>query len=452
MPAPVAGSAIFFCTICKVYELLWSGRATTVHISTTARPIYYLVMLESLRSVVQLKPIETDRIERRLSSAANVDDLRAIAKRRLPAGVFDYIDGAAEDESAMSRNASRFNDRTLVPRVLTDVSDIDVSVEILGERIAMPVIIAPTGFPRIAHPEGELATARAAAAANIPFSLSTMGTRSIEEVAAVSNGRKWFQVYVWRDRELTKDMLARCKESGFEALYITVDTAVLGRRERDVRRGMSLPPKLGLDTFIEGVKRPGWVLEFLRNDPIVFSNVAVSTQRLSNSTEDGTSAVSLAEFINSQFDPRLSWDDVAWIRSQWDGPVILKGIQSVADAKIAASEGLDAIALSNHGGRQLDSSPAIIDLVEPVAEAVGGQLEIYCDGGVRRGSDVVKAVALGATACMIGRPHLYALAAGGQRGVEHVLDFFANGVERTMALTGATSMAELDPSHVSETK
>ncbi len=407
-------------------------------------------MLESLRSVVSLKPIERDRTVRRLSSAANVDDLRAIAKRRLPAGVFDYIDGAAEDESAMSRNASRFGDRTLVPRVLKDVSDIDASTTILGGRAPMPLIIAPTGFPRIAHPEGELATARAAARAGIPFSLSTMGTRSIEEVAEVCEGRKWFQVYVWRDRELTKDMLARCKESGFEALYITVDTAVLGRRERDVRRGMSLPPKLGLDTFIEGAMRPGWVLEFLRNDPIVFSNVAVSTQRLSNSTEDGSSAVSLAEYINSQFDPRLSWDDVAWIRSNWDGPVILKGIQSVADAKIAADEGIEAIALSNHGGRQLDASPAIIDLVAPVADAVGGDIEIYCDGGVRRGSDVVKAVALGANACMIGRPHLYALAAGGEAGVDHVLNFFQQGIEQTMALTGIASMSDADQSIVSE--
>lgn len=401
-------------------------------------------MLESLRSVVSLKPIERDRTTRKLNAAANIDDLRLLAKKRLPAGVFDYIDGAAEDESAMSRNASRFGDRTLVPRVLKDVSNIDASTTILGQTSPMPLIIAPTGFPRIAHPEGELATARAAADIGIPFSLSTMGTRSIEEVADVCDGRKWFQVYVWRDRELTKDMLARCKEQGYEALYITVDTAVLGRRERDVRRGMSLPPKLGLDTFIEGAMRPGWVLEFLRSDPIVFSNVAVSTQRLGNATEDGSSAVSLAEYINAQFDPRLSWDDVAWIRSEWDGPVILKGIQSVADAKIAASEGIEAIALSNHGGRQLDASPAIIDLVAPVADAVGGQTEIYCDGGVRRGSDVVKAVALGATACMIGRPHLYALAAGGQAGVEHMLNFFQDGIEQTMALTGVSSIADIN--------
>ena len=407
-------------------------------------------MLESLRSVASLKPIERDRVKRRLASAANIDDYRAIAKRRLPAGVFDYIDGAAEDESAMARNASRFRDRTLVPRVLRDVSDIDISTEILGAPSSMPLIIAPTGFPRIAHPDGELATARSAARHDIPFSLSTMGTRSIEEVAAVSDGRNWFQVYVWRDRELTKDMLARCKDSGFEALFITVDTAVLGRRERDVRRGMSLPPKLGVDTFIEGALRPAWVVDFLRNEPIVFSNVAISTERLGNNTEDGSSAVSLATYINSQFDPKLSWDDVAWIRSQWDGPVILKGIQSVADAKIAAAEGIDAIALSNHGGRQLDASPAIIDLVAPVADAVSGQIEIYCDGGVRRGSDVVKAIALGANACMIGRPHLYALAAGGEAGVDHMLDFFHAGIEQTMALTGVNTIDAIDRELITE--
>ncbi len=407
-------------------------------------------VLKALRSVVRLKPIERNRTARRLRSAANVDDFRRIAKRRLPAGVFDYIDGAAEDERAMARNADRFAARTLVPRVLRDVSTTDASTTILGARAPMPLIIAPTGFPRIAHPDGELATARAAATHGIPFSLSTMGTRSIEEIAEVSSGRKWFQVYVWRDRELTRDMLARCRDSGFEALYITVDTAVLGRRERDVRRGMSLPPKLGLDTFVEGALRPGWVWDFLRNDPIVFSNVAVSTRRLGKATEDGTSAVSLADYINGQFDPGLSWDDVAWIRSEWGGPVIVKGIQSVADAKIAVAEGIDAIALSNHGGRQLDSSPAIIDLVAPVADEVGGQIEIYCDGGVRRGSDVVKAVALGADACMIGRPHLYALAAGGEPGVRQLLDFFQSGIEQTMALTGVTSMAEIDHQLISD--
>ena len=407
-------------------------------------------MLESLRSVVQLKKFERDPDLRRLSGAANIEDYRRIAKRRLPAGVFDYIDGAAEDESAMARNAGRFEERTLVPRVLRNVSQIDASTTILGRPAPMPLIIAPTGFPRIAHPEGELATARAAARHDIPFSLSTMGTRSIEEVADVCDGRKWFQVYVWKDRALTKDILERCKENGFEALHITVDTAVLGRRERDVRRGMSLPPKLGLDTFIDGARRPAWVLDFLRNDPIVFSNVAVSTERLGNTTEDGSSAVSLAEYVGQQFDPGLSWDDVAWIRSEWGGPVILKGIQSVADARIAASEGIEAIALSNHGGRQLDTSPAIIDLVAPVADAVGGKIEIYCDGGVRRGSDVVKAVALGANACMIGRPHLYALAAGGEAGVDHMFDFFQAGVEQTLALIGVNSVADLTSEVVSE--
>ena len=401
-------------------------------------------MLESLRSVVRFKEFERDRTARRLSSAANIEDLRKIAKRRLPAGVFDYIDGAAEDEVAMSRNASRFDDRTLVPRILRDVSALNTESVVLGEPSSMPLIIAPTGFPRIAHPDGELATARAAARMGIPFSLSTMGTRSLEEVSAVCDGRKWFQVYVWRDRALTRDMLDRAREAGFEALYITVDTAVLGRRERDVRRGLSLPPKLGLDTFIEGARRPEWVLEFLRNDPIVFSNVAVSTARLNDSTKDGSSAVGLAEYVSSQFDPALSWKDVDWIRSQWDGPVILKGVQSVADARLAADEGIEAIALSNHGGRQLDAAPAPIDLVAPVADAVGDQLDIYCDGGVRRGSDIVKALALGATACMIGRPHLFGLAAGGEAGVDFVLDFFKSGLERTMALSGVTNIKEID--------
>lgn len=400
-------------------------------------------MLETLKSVVQLKPIETDRVARRLAKAANVDDLRRLAKRRLPGGVFDYIDGAAEDESANHRNCAAFTDLEFKPRVLRDVGDVDPSTTMFGKRLPIPLLLAPTGFTRIADPQGELAVARAAARARLPYGLSTMGTRSIEEVAQASESirgevdRLWFQVYVWRDRGLVKDMILRAADAGYEALCVTVDTAVLGRRERDVRRGFTLPPKIGLDTLIDGAIHPGWTLDFLRSEPILFANVSGSTEG------DGSTAVSLAEYINSQFDPGLSWKDIEWMRSIWDGPIVIKGIQSVADAEIAAAEGIDGVALSNHGGRQLDSSPAILDLVPKVADAVGGKTAIICDGGVRRGSDIVKAVALGADACMIGRPYLYALAAGGERGVDHVLELFDSGVRRTMALIGTTSIADI---------
>jgi L-lactate dehydrogenase (cytochrome) len=289
----------------------------------------------------------------------------------------------------------------------------------------------------------------------LPYTLSTLGTRSIEEVAAAApSGRNWFQVYVWRDRGLVKDMLDRAASSGYEAIMVTVDTAVLGRRERDVRRGFTLPPKIGLSTLIDGALHPSWTWDFVRADPIVFANVAGAADVAEgpgvSPGMDGTTAVSLSEYINSQFDPSLSWADIDWMRSVWNGPVVVKGIQTVADAKLAVEHGVDAIALSNHGGRQLDGAPTPIELVEPVAQAVGGQAEIYCDGGVRRASDIVKALALGATACMTGRTYLYALGAGGQRGVEFVIDQLRTGTARTMSLVGAASVAELTPELIAQ--
>jgi L-lactate dehydrogenase (cytochrome) len=396
-------------------------------------------VVRTLRSVLQLRPIELDPVARRLAHAANVADLRAIARRRLPRGVFDYIDGGAEDERTMAANCEAFARIHFRPRVLRDVTHIDTSTTLLGRRLPLPLVLAPTGFTRIATPAGELSVARAAARAGLPYTLSTMSTRSIEEVAAVSDGAKWFQVYVWRDRGLVKEMIDRAAEAGYEALVITVDTAVLGRRERDVRRGFSLPPKIGLGTLLDGVAHPGWTWEFVRAEPIRFANVT------GRGVPDGSDAVSLSSHISAQFDRALSWRDVDWMRSLWSGPVIIKGIQTVADAVLAADVGVEAIALSNHGGRQLDSAPAPIDLVAPVADTVGDRLEIICDGGVRRGSDIVKAVALGARACMIGRAYLYGLGAAGERGVDYVLDLLDGDVRRTMALVGTRSIAEITP-------
>ena len=391
-------------------------------------------VFESLRAVARFRSFERDPDLRRMARAANITDLRSIAQKRLPGGVFDYIDGAAEDEVTYRRNESAFHQWEFVPSILRDVSDIDTITSLLGRPLPFPLVLAPTGFTRIVEPEGELSVARSAARHGIPYSLSTLSTRSIEEVAAVNEGRKWFQIYVWKDRGLVKDLVDRAAAAGYEALCITVDLAVTGRRERDVRRGLTLPPKLGLDTIIEGIRRPSWTWRFLRADPITFANVTGVVDR------DGSTAESLSEYVGEQFDPSLSWDDIEWFRSIWNGPIVVKGIQSVGDARRAVEHGVEAIALSNHGGRQLDGAPTAIDLVEPVADAVGGSIEIICDGGIRRGSDILKAVALGANAAMVGRPYLYGLGAGGEKGVDWVLDFFEDGLRRTMALCGVNSL------------
>jgi L-lactate dehydrogenase (cytochrome) len=387
-------------------------------------------MIETLRSVLQFRPLELDLVARRLARAACVDDLRTIAKRRLPWGVFDYIDGGAEDERTMAQNTAAFTRLAFRPRVLRDVSKVDPSTTLLGRPVPIPLVLAPTGFTRMADPAGELAVARAAARAGLPYALSTMASRSIEEVAAVSEGRKWFQVYMLRDRGVVRAMIERAAQAGYEALALTVDLAVLGNRERDVRRGFTLPPKIGLGTLLDGALHPEWTWSFVRSDPIRFANVAGASPRVS----DGTEAVSLAKQVDAQFDASLSWEDVEWMRTIWDGPIILKGIQTVDDAVLAAEAGVEAIILSNHGGRQLDGAPTPIELLPSVVDAVGDRTEVICDGGIRRGSDIVKAVALGARACMAGRAYLYGLGAAGERGVDHVLNLLSADVHRTMAL------------------
>jgi L-lactate dehydrogenase (cytochrome) len=395
-------------------------------------------MLDTLRSVLRFERFETDPVERRLAHAASVADLRRIAKRRLPAGVFDYIDGGAEDERTLAANSAAFAAVGFRPRVLRGVTEVDTKSTLLGRQLPYPLALAPAGFTRIADPQGELAVARASARAGLPYTLSTLSTRSIEEVRVVSDGRLWFQVYAWRDRGLVREMVERSQAANYEAIMLTVDTAMLGRRERDVRRGFALPPTIGPRTLIDGMVHPSWTWQFVRAEPIRFANV------VGKDVGDGASPVALSDYINSQFDPSLSWHDVEWLRSIWDGPIVLKGIQTVEDARIAAEAGVEAIALSNHGGRQLDGAPAPFDLVAPVADAVGGRTEIICDGGIRRGSDIVKAIAAGADACMAGRAYLYGLGAAGERGVDRVLTWLADDVRRTMLLLGAGSIKELD--------
>lgn len=398
-------------------------------------------MIRTLRSVIRWRRFEWSATARRLARAANVEDLRRIAKRRLPAGVFDYIDGAAEDELTLRRNRAAFRRLEFRPRVLRDVSRIDPGTTLLGRTLPLPLVLAPTGSTRIAHPQGELAVARAAARAGIPYTLSTLATRSIEAVAEVAYGPRWFQLYVWQDRDVAKELILRAQAAGYEALVLTVDTVVFGRRERDERRGFTLPPRIGLDTIVDGILHPGWTWRLLRSEPIVFANVT-------GRSVDGSAPVSLADYGHQPFDASLSWADVDWIRSIWDGPIVLKGIQGAEDAELAVAAGVSAIAVSNHGGRQLDGAPPALEILPRVVEAVGSSIEIICDGGIRRGADIVKALALGANACMAGRAYLYGLGAAGEAGVDHVLGLLDADVRRTMALCGVTSVAEITPALV----
>ena len=360
--------------------------------------------------------------------------------------MFDYIDGGAEDERTMAANAAAYARTTFRPRVLRDVGTVDPSTTLLGRPLPLPLVLAPTGFTRIADPEGELAVARAAAAPACRTRCRRWARARSRRSPRSATGRRWFQVYVWRDRGLVRDMVERAAAAGYEALVLTVDTAVLGRRERDVRRGSPCRPRSGparCSTAPCTPAGPG------RSSGPSRSASPTSPGPAPAGPGDGAQAVSLADYINSQFDPALSWDDVEWLRSVWDGPIVLKGIQTVDDARLAADAGVEAVALSNHGGRQLDGAPAPLDLVAPVADAVGDRVEIICDGGVRRGSDIVKAVALGARAAMAGRAYLYGLGAAGERGVDHVLGLLDADVRRTMALVGARTVADLGPALVS---
>jgi len=403
-------------------------------------------MFKTIRSVVRLRKFEFNGTKRRLAKVGNVDDLRLLAKRRLPGGVFDYFDGAAEDEVTKIENSSAFAKVELRPRVLVDVSSIDTSTTIMGQPVPFPIALSPTGFTRIAHPAGELAVARVAGAVSLPYTLSTLGTRSIEEVAKVATGPLWYQLYVWKDRGLSRELVERARDNGYKAIMLTVDTPVFGRRERDVRRGFTLPPKIGLETFVDGILHPKWTWDFVRSEPITFSAVA------GRKSVDGSTAVTLSDYVNSQFDPTLSWKDLDWIREVSGLPLMLKGIQSVEDAKLAVELGVDAIALSNHGGRQYDGAPAPVALLPRVVDAVGDSIEVLVDGGVRRGSDVVKACALGARAVMFGRPYLYGLGAGGEMGVRWAIDHITSGVTRTMGLIGETSITKLSPGVVTRVR
>ncbi|TDD37200.1 alpha-hydroxy-acid oxidizing enzyme [Nonomuraea terrae] len=369
----------------------------------------------------------------RIAAAADIADLRLLARRRAPRMVFDYVDGAAEGELSTARAREAFSRVEFSPRVLRDVSEAPTAVEVLGRRIAMPVVLGPTGFTRMMHREGERAVARAAERAGVPYTLSTMGTTSAADVAAAApGGWNWFQLYVVRDRARTLDTLAQARAAGMDVLVVTVDVPVAGARLRDVRHGLTIPPSLRWRSVLQAVWRPAWWFDFLTSEPLRFATV-------------DDAPPDLAGLTNVMFDPSVTVRDLEWIRSAWNGRLLVKGVQRVDDAEELATVGVDGIVVSNHGGRQLDRAVTPLELLPRVAEAVGDRTQVFLDGGVRSGADVAAAVALGARACFVGRAYLYGLMAGGEPGVRRVLELLRAELVRTLQLLGVGDVHGLGP-------
>ncbi|AZI57106.1 alpha-hydroxy-acid oxidizing protein [Nakamurella antarctica] len=388
------------------------------------------------KPLIKAKPIELNGTKRRLSKALTINDLRTAAKKRTPGSVFDYTDGAAEGEITIRRSRELFGDLEFRPSILHDVSQVDTTTSILGKPASQPFAFAPTGFTRLMNHEGESAVVRVAERRNIPYALSTMGTTSIEDVATSGpHARKWFQLYVWKDRAAGEDLMLRAKAAGYEALILTVDVPVAGARLRDARNGFSIPPQLTVKTVAEAAIHPAWWINLLTTAPLTFASL---------SSWSGT----IGELLDKLFDPTMTVKDLDWIRSFWDGPLIVKGIQTVEDAKRVVDAGADAIVLSNHGGRQLDRAPVPLRLVPDVAEAIGGRAEICVDTGIMSGADIVAAIALGANHTMIGRAYLYGLMAGGERGVDRAAEILTKEITRTMQLLGVNKISDLGPQHV----
>lgn len=374
----------------------------------------------------------------RLSDCYRTEDFRRLAKRRLPAPIFHYIDGGADDEVTLRRNTAAFEDVDLVPRVLAGVDRVDLRTRVFGRELELPLFFSPTAMQRLFHHEGERAIARAAESFGTFFGVSTIGTRSIEELGALSSAPKLFQIYIHNDDALTEDLVQRCKEAQFDALALTVDTVVAGNRERDYHTGMTTPPRLTPASLFSFALHPRWSLNYLLREPFDMPNV-------SRYVRTGSSvASSVVDYINQQMKRSIDWDDAARLVEAWGGPLAIKGVMSVDDARRAVDVGASAIMISNHGGRQLDGSRAPFDQLPAIADAVGGQIEIIVDGGIRRGTHVLKALALGATACSGGRMYLYALAAGGVAGVERAMRLLREEIERDMMLMGCETVSQLE--------
>jgi L-lactate dehydrogenase (cytochrome) len=372
-------------------------------------------------------------------NAINIDDLRILARKRLPRAVFEFIDGGALDEITLRANREDFHAMRLMPRVLTDIETRNQSVELFGRRYDSPIILAPTGLAGLLSRRGELRAVRAASRINVPYCLSTMATCSIEEIATEVDVPNWFQLYVLRDRGLTKAFIDRARDARCSALVLTVDTKIQGPRERDMRNGFTVPPRFTAATLLDFAMHWRWLLDVALGPKIKFRNFV-------DTDADADDAVTITQFIAGQYDLSVSWRDVEWFKSQWGGPVLLKGLLSPADALLAIDSGIDGVIVSNHGGRQLDGAISAISALPAMVDAVAGRIPLILDGGVRRGSDVIKAIALGATACMIGRAWLYGLAAGGESGVERALNILRDEIDVTLALLGCADLSQVDRS------
>ena len=391
-----------------------------------------------LMEFMQFKKPSLDFTGNRLEKALTIYDLRKIAKRRTPAAAFDYTDGAAEGEFSMNRARQAFEDIEFHPGVLTDVSTVDTTTEVLGGTSAMPFGIAPTGFTRLMQTEGEIAGSGAAGAAGIPFCLSTLGTTTVSYTRKVNpDGRLWFQLYVMREREISYGLVERAAKAGFDTLFFTVDTPVAGARLRDKRNGFSIPPQLSLKTVANAIPRPWWWFDFLTTPKLEFASL---------SSTGGT----VGELLNAAMDPSINYEDLKEIRSIWPGKIVIKGVQNVEDSKKLADLGVDGILLSNHGGRQLDRAPVPFHLLPEVVREVGMDTEVMVDTGIMNGADVVACLALGAKFTLIGRAYLYGLMAGGRRGVDRTIEILSEEVRRTMKLLQVQNVAELEPKHVTQ--
>tara|TARA_B100000886_G_scaffold220413_1_gene153165 strand:- start:949 stop:2097 length:1149 start_codon:yes stop_codon:yes gene_type:complete len=377
-----------------------------------------------------------------LKKCYNFQDFRKLAKKNLPGPIFHYIDGGADDEVTLKRNTDSFSKCDLVPNILASVGKPDLSTNVFGTKIDMPLFLSPTAMQRLYHHDGDLASARAAEKFGTFYSMSTMATSSIEEISNISSGPKLFQLYIHKDQSLTDNLIDRCKTSGFKALCLTVDTVVAGNRERDHRWGFTTPPKLTMKSMLSFMTHPKWSLNYLTHKKFELSNV-------SHFTKKGSSiAKGVMEYINEQYDPAMSWKDAEYCIKRWGGPFAIKGLMSVEDAKRAVDIGASAIMLSNHGGRQLDGSRSPFDQLPAIADAVGGKIEIILDGGIRRGTHVLKALSLGATACSFGKGFLFALGAGGQKGVEKMLNNMKDEISRDMILLGKKTISELNSANI----
>ncbi len=377
-----------------------------------------------------------------LNNCYNFEDFRKLAKKRLPAPIFHYIDGGADDETTLRRNTNSFDDCDLIPNILRSVGEPDLSTTVFGRKIDMPIFLSPTAMQSLYHPDGDKASARAAEKFGTMYSMSTMASFSIEEIANISSGPKLFQLYIHKDKSFTDDLIDRCKRANFDGLCLTVDTIVAGNRERDHRTGFTTPPKFTLESIMNFAMRPGWLFRYFTNKKFELANIKHKTDKGTNITK------SVIDYVNEQYDPKMNWDDAEYCIKKWDGPFALKGVMSVEDAKRAVDIGCTAIIISNHGGRQLDGSRTPFDQLKAISDAVGDKVEIILDGGVRRGTHVLKALAAGATACSFGKAFLFSLGAGGQQGVERLLQNMHDEIRRNMILMGCKSVKELDRSKI----